>query len=122
MRVHDDERAALAARALGARGFAVGRDVVLAARDDALLAHEVAHVVQQERPGRRGDAEAGARLAEQGPVTADRLGSAPTGLYLQEETRRSGRAPRPSSPPSASTGARCGERARASASGRSCRR
>lgn len=84
VRVHDDERAALAARMLGARGLAVGRDVVLAARDDALLAHEVGHVVQQERPGRRGDAEAGARLAEQGPVTHDRLGSAPTGLYLQE--------------------------------------
>jgi hypothetical protein len=42
-------------------------------------------VVQQERRGPRGDAEAGARLAEQGPVVADRLGSAPTGLYLQEE-------------------------------------
>jgi len=85
VRVHDDERAALAARALGARGFAIGRDVVLAERDESLLAHEVAHVVQQERRGPRGDAEAGAQLAEQGPVAPDRLGSAPTGLYLQEE-------------------------------------
>ena len=85
VRVHDGERAALAARVLGARGFALGRDVVLAARDASLLAHEVAHVVQQERPGRTGDAEAGARLAERGPVPAERLGSAPTGLYLQEE-------------------------------------
>ena len=85
VRVHDDERAAFAARVLGARGFALGRDVVLAARDESLLAHEVAHVVQQERPGRGGDAEAGARLAEQGSVSPEQLGSAPTGLYLQDE-------------------------------------
>ena len=85
VRVHDDERAAFAARVLGARGFALGRDVVLGARDESLLAHEVAHVVQQERPGRRGDPEAGARLAENGAVSPDTLGSAPAGLYLQEK-------------------------------------
>jgi Domain of unknown function (DUF4157) len=84
VRVHDDEPAAVAARLLGARGFAIGRDVVLGERDESLLAHEVAHVVQQERGGRRGDPEAGARLAESGPVAAERLGAAPTGLYLQE--------------------------------------
>ncbi len=88
VRVHDDERATFAARALGARGFAFGRDVVLADRDESLLAHEVAHVVQQERPGRRGDPEAGARLAERGPVEPGPLGSAPTGLYLDEEEER----------------------------------
>lgn len=88
VRVHDDERAALTARVLGARGFAIGRDVVLAERDEALLAHEVAHVVQQEHRGRRGDPEAGARLAERGPVSADRLGAAPTGLYLDEEEEK----------------------------------
>ena len=87
VRVHDDERAALAARVLGARGFALGRDVVLGARDDSLLAHEVAHVVQQQRAGRGGDPEAGAREAERGgAVSPEQLGSAPTGLYLQEET------------------------------------
>ncbi len=64
---------------------------MLGERDESLLAHEVAHVVQQERACSRGDPEVGARLAESGPVSADRLGAAPSGLYLQEEEER----PRP---------------------------
>ncbi len=55
VRVHTDARAAAAARALGARAFTVGRDVVFGAGQYApqgtpgkkLLAHELAHVVQQ---------------------------------------------------------------------------
>jgi Domain of unknown function (DUF4157) len=55
VRLHDDEHAALSARAVEAGGYAVGRDVVLdrasygsdeGARRE-LLAHELAHVVQQ---------------------------------------------------------------------------
>lgn len=54
MRVHTDEAADLAARALGARAFAIGEDVFFArgAYDPAgiagqrLIAHEVAHIVQ----------------------------------------------------------------------------
>ena len=89
VRVHDDERAAFAAHALGARGFALGRDVVLGLRDERLLAHELAHVVQQERPGAAGDPESGARLAERGVhVSAAALGAAPPGFYADDEERR----------------------------------
>lgn len=55
VRVHSDERAADSARALNARAYTVGRDVVFArgqyqpatASGRRLLAHELAHVVQQ---------------------------------------------------------------------------
>jgi Domain of unknown function (DUF4157) len=62
VRVHTDERAALLARAVSARAFTVGSDIFFAPgeyrpgeRDgNELIAHEVAHVVQQ-----RGAPEAG---------------------------------------------------------------
>jgi hypothetical protein len=55
VRLHTDARAAASARTLGARGYTVGHDIVLSedvsraptARDGELLAHELAHVVQQ---------------------------------------------------------------------------
>ena len=55
VRVHADEAAAQATRALGAAAFTVGHDIAFAAgryqpgsaRGRALLAHELAHVVQQ---------------------------------------------------------------------------
>lgn len=55
VRVHSDDKATEAARAVGVFGFTVGQDVVLAAGRYApyqqegrqLLAHELAHVVQQ---------------------------------------------------------------------------
>ncbi len=57
VRIHTDGRAAELAEAIQARAFAVGRDVVFGAgefepetsRGQELLAHELAHVVQQER-------------------------------------------------------------------------
>jgi hypothetical protein len=60
VRVHADEKAAESARAVGALAYTVGRDVVFGAGHYApetregrrLLAHELAHVVQQARsPG-----------------------------------------------------------------------
>lgn len=56
VRVHDDARAADSARAVGAQAYAVGRDVVFGAGRYApgtgegrrLIAHELAHVVQQD--------------------------------------------------------------------------
>src|SRR5215218_5922062 len=56
VRVHTDAQAAESARAVNARAFTVGRDVVFGARQYApatssgrkLLAHELAHVVQQQ--------------------------------------------------------------------------
>lgn len=51
VRVHEGDAAARVARMVGARAFATGTHIVLgrgeSARDIALLAHEVAHVVQQ---------------------------------------------------------------------------
>lgn len=59
VRVHTDARAAASARQLNALAYTVGHDVVFAAGQYAphtpigrtLLAHELAHVVQQERGG-----------------------------------------------------------------------
>jgi len=59
VRVHADERAAKSARAVDALAYAVGRDVVFAAGQyrtgtatgRRLLAHELAHVVQQDQGG-----------------------------------------------------------------------
>jgi hypothetical protein len=59
VRVHDDARAAESARALRARAYTVGTHVVFAAGQwapgtaggDALLAHELGHVVEQARAG-----------------------------------------------------------------------
>jgi hypothetical protein len=55
VRIHTDERAAGMAESMGARAFTVGSDVAFAGGEfqpgtlvgDALLAHELAHVVQQ---------------------------------------------------------------------------
>ncbi len=58
VRLHDDAATVAATRAAGAEGLAVGDDVALAERLDpaspwsrALLAHELAHVVQQRAAG-----------------------------------------------------------------------
>ena len=90
VRVHDDERSAFAARAFGTRGFAVGRNVVLGVPgDERLLAHELAHVVQQERQGHSGDPERGARLAERGDaISPSRLGAAAPGFHAEDEEER----------------------------------
>jgi len=62
VRIHDDDRAASSAQAIGARAYTVGTEVVFARGAYApssntgrrLLAHELAHVVQQEQSGTRG--------------------------------------------------------------------
>jgi len=59
VRVHTDTRAAEAARAVNARAFTLGRDVVFGAKHytpgtshgQKLLAHELSHVMQQEIDG-----------------------------------------------------------------------
>ena len=59
VRVHTDERAAASARAVNALAYTVGRDVVFGTNQCApetvigqrLIAHELAHVVQQQRGG-----------------------------------------------------------------------
>lgn len=60
VRVHADGSAAVAAREAGARAFTIGADIVFGsgeyapgtAHGDRLIAHEVAHVVQQAHSGR----------------------------------------------------------------------
>ena len=59
VRIHADEQAASAAESVGARAYALGGDIVFGAREYApdtasgrhLLAHELAHVVQQSAEG-----------------------------------------------------------------------
>jgi Domain of unknown function (DUF4157) len=61
IRIHRDSAAARSAKALNARAYAVGDDIVFGAGEYAprslegkkLLAHELAHAVQQRRGGPR---------------------------------------------------------------------
>lgn len=96
VRVHDDARAAASAEAIGAGAFSVGEHVVFGPgryepRTPAgrlLLAHELAHVVQQRRRATTGDggghlevsANAAARQALSHRATSVE-GSAPLGVY-----------------------------------------
>ena len=67
VRVHRDARAAESARAIGARAYTAGHDIVFGAGEYAphtdqgrkLLAHELTHVVQQGGAGGTSDAAAG---------------------------------------------------------------
>jgi Domain of unknown function (DUF4157) len=62
VRVHSDDHAAALSRAVSARAFTVGRDIFFgegeyepgSARGRELLAHELAHVVQQRGGGQSG--------------------------------------------------------------------
>jgi tRNA(Arg) A34 adenosine deaminase TadA len=85
VRVHTGDRAAAAAADVHARAFTVGEDIIFAdgefapetAQGQWLLAHELAHVVQQRRPGAPDgthDAERDARNA----ATDIAEGAAPT--------------------------------------------
>lgn len=76
VRVHDDQPAATAATQLNARAFTIGNDIGFAADDfrpgtpggDALLAHELAHVLQQgDGPARAAERSAAERSAGAGP-------------------------------------------------------
>jgi hypothetical protein len=101
VRVHTDAMAAASARQLNARAFTVGRDIVFGAGQfapstpagRALLAHELAHVVQQRRggavPDHRQDAthehdaeKAAAAVATGQPAVRVRAATAP-GLARQ---------------------------------------
>jgi Domain of unknown function (DUF4157) len=60
LRIHDDARTAALSRSLGARAFARGRDIYFGAGEYApatergrwLIAHEIAHTLQPQQPGR----------------------------------------------------------------------
>lgn len=81
VRVHSDARAAEAARAVNARAFTVGRDVVFgmaqyqpeSTAGRQLLAHEMAHVMQQQRRRTDLEVDAGTKLTAQSCFQADRM-------------------------------------------------
>jgi hypothetical protein len=90
VRVHADERAGRMARGFGARAFAVGEHVAFApgrfapgtVRGDLLLAHELAHTVQQRGAGARAPAR-----ADDGPA----LEREADGAAVAAVTERAGR-------------------------------
>jgi len=99
VRVHADDAAAACARSVGAAAYTVGHDIVFGAgryqpqsgAGQQLLAHELAHVVQQSRGGgASADAEARAdRAAEQATrgdrVSTHELGGAPVALQAKPD-------------------------------------
>lgn len=112
VRVHTDETAAASARQVNARAYTVGRDVVFGAGQYAphtapgrkLLAHELAHVVQQRSAGLGSDiaiGEAGDAREQEADRAAERIGTdspaqaqhSLTGARLQRQdlTRSDGR-------------------------------
>lgn len=98
VRLHTDTPAAASAKAVRARAYTVGRDIVFAAGAYApataggrrLLAHELTHVVQQSRAGSeagwemRAESAAGA-VASGLVVSPTQVGSAPLGLHRAGE-------------------------------------
>lgn len=100
VRVHAGDDAASAARSLHAQAYTVGRDVVFgagryapsSAAGQSLLAHELAHVVQQSRGGDGGGdgmgaearADDAAEHVMQGRrVDPHRVGGAPVGVQMK---------------------------------------
>jgi hypothetical protein len=102
VRVHADGRAAEAARSVGARAFSVGRDLVFGPNEYApetnggrrLLAHELAHVMQQRHAPDHGPIAMGdGSLEEEADAIGERAlagsppgraTSAPRGLHRQQ--------------------------------------
>lgn len=99
VRVHADDAAAQSARSVGAAAYALGSHLVFGAGNYApqsasgrqLLAHELAHVVQQSRGGSaldaelRADAAAAQALGGTNGVSLDALGGAPVSLQAQPD-------------------------------------
>lgn len=112
VRIHHGPAAADAAQALGAAAYTVGRDIRFGAgrwqpqqaAGQRLLAHELAHVVQQGRGGpaahdAEARADAAAAQALQGHrVAAASLGGAPLAPQAQPEARADAAAPVGSAP------------------------
>jgi hypothetical protein len=98
VRVHSDAQAAESARAVNALAYTVGQDIVFGAGQYAtgtqaglrLMAHELTHVVQQQRPtAASNDAEARARnvaaqVAGGGSVAPEMIGQAPLGIHADD--------------------------------------
>jgi hypothetical protein len=100
VRVHDDARAAESARAVGARAYAVGQDIVFGAGQYApatsdgrrLLVHELAHVIQQgaaAAPGNLAIADPRDQVEQAAERAADRAAAGET-ITLPAATGQSG--------------------------------
>ncbi|HEY1280128.1 MAG TPA: DUF4157 domain-containing protein [Acidimicrobiales bacterium] len=105
VRLHSDEPAAASTDALGARAYTWGPHIVLAAdhlrHDQRLLAHELAHVVQQEAqptqppsrislPGERAESQAeaaAADVARGASLAGTKMASQPGTIYRQPRSR-----------------------------------
>lgn len=109
VRVHADNESAAQAREAAAQAFTIGSDVHFAAgryqpqseQGQDLLAHELAHVVQQSRGGIAGDAEqradaAVARIHQGETVSPAALGGAPVSVQAKPDET----ADKPADPPS----------------------
>jgi outer membrane protein OmpA-like peptidoglycan-associated protein len=98
VRVHAGNESAMQSRAMGAQAFTVGSDVHFAAgryqpqseQGQSLLAHELAHVVQQEHggvtshPEQRANAAA-ARIMQGDTVSPALLGGAPRSVQMKPD-------------------------------------
>ena len=98
VRIHTDANAAESARAVHALTYTVDNHIALGRDQHApgttagrlLLAHELAHVIQQSAGGVGSDSEARANLAAEGimkgrPVTPGMIGTAALGLHRQHD-------------------------------------
>jgi hypothetical protein len=106
VRVHADAKAAESARAVHARAYAVGPDVIFAAGQYVpatqsgrqLLAHELAHTVQQSRGGSGVGAEqqadaAAANIVGGSSLSLAALGGAPISLQAKPAEAKAARQP-----------------------------
>ena len=112
VRIHAGPGAATSAQAMGAAAYTLGRDIVFGAgrwqpqhaAGQRLLAHELAHVLQQSRGGpATGDAEARAdgaadQLLQGRSVAAHSLGGAPPAPQAQPEAAADAFSPVESAP------------------------
>ena len=98
VRIHTDANAAESARAVHALAYTVDNHIALGRDQHApgttagrlLLAHELAHVIQQSAGGVGSDSEARANLAAEGimkgrPVTPGMIGTVSHGLHRQHD-------------------------------------
>lgn len=103
VRVHADGAAAASASAMGANAYAVGEDIVFAggryrpgtASGDRLIAHELAHVAQQQRGGSAGPAQAEPRaraaadaMSAGSRISPTAIGGAQQGVYCDDDDEK----------------------------------
>jgi hypothetical protein len=117
VRVHADGAAAAAASAMGANAYSIGEDIVFAggryrpgtASGDRLIAHELAHVAQQQRGGSAGPAQAEPRaraaadaMSAGTRISPAEIGGAQQGVYCDDDEEKKKQEEGGQSPPTSS--------------------